>query len=416
MSISNKSLSMQRLHIKMHFYLCPDVQHFYAGYVKQYPAGRFWMATAITMCCLASACSCSSSSNRTDSQDSDSLEFRDTSSQEQHDTSSSMSQPPDVLSGLESQPEIKWIDIPSGNFDFGSPESTPCRAPIAEQPLQIVLTHSFIISDSEITQSQWKTLDIQNPSKIADENTPVTFINFYEAAVWCNKLSKLEGYDICYDFTSCSGDAGASYPENLEQSDSFSSWNANYNFNCSNDIHLYYAYYQCPGYRLPTVVEWEYAAKAGTMTHTYGGDVHYTALSYCEEEPALNDIAWYCFNSNDTLHPVKQKLPNPWGLYDMLGNAYEWTDYFFDGQPLSTTEALVADPVGPKSGLMKDRRGGVFSQTGCYVRPSRPLGGYPYTKFYHTGFRPVRTLFEETSTDSDSSTDSTTDSSRDSAD
>ncbi|MBN2714373.1 MAG: SUMF1/EgtB/PvdO family nonheme iron enzyme, partial [Deltaproteobacteria bacterium] len=135
---------------------------------------------------------------------------------------------------------------------------------------------------------------------------------------------------------------------------------------------------------------------------TYNGDVHSVPLSYCEEEPALEDIAWYCSNSGDEAHPVKQKKPNPWGLYDMLGNVYEWTDYFADGQSLSnTSETMIVDPIGPTEGKRKDLRGGYFKETGCYVRPSRLFSIYPYARRYHSGFRPVRTLFDD-EVDSDS--------------
>ncbi|MBN2342096.1 MAG: SUMF1/EgtB/PvdO family nonheme iron enzyme [Deltaproteobacteria bacterium] len=320
----------------------------------------------------------------------------------------------DELTGNERIPETNFVHISDGSFIFGSPTERPCRAPLIEIETSVTLTHSFLIAEAEISQHEWQALDLPNPSKNVGENKPVTFISFYEAAVWCNKLSKMEGYDTCYDFSNCTGHAGSGYPDGMEQSDELSSWNSNYNFNCPSDIHKFNNYYSCPGYRLPTTAEWEYAAKAGTTSHTYGGDVHYTALSYCEDEPALNDIAWYCFNSGDTLHPVKQKLPNPWGLYDILGNVYEWTDFWSDGQSLDGTnqpsDVVLVDPQGPTIGRRKDLRGGKFKLTGCYTSPSYQSGDYPYAKRYDSGFRPVRTLFEETSTDSDSSTDSTTDS------
>ncbi|MBN2719153.1 MAG: SUMF1/EgtB/PvdO family nonheme iron enzyme, partial [Deltaproteobacteria bacterium] len=121
--------------------------------------------------------------------------------------------------------------------------------------------------------------------------------------------------------------------------------------------------------------------------------------SYCEEEPALEDIAWYCNNSGDEVHPVKQKLLNPWGLYDMLGNVYEWTDYYFHGQSLNDNSddspITLTDPIGPSSGTHHELRGGTFDKTGCYVRPSRSLFEYSTQRIYNTGFRPVRTLFDD---------------------
>jgi formylglycine-generating enzyme required for sulfatase activity len=84
--------------------------------------------------------------------------------------------------------------------------------------------------------------------------------------------------------------------------------------------------YDCPGYHLPTGAEWEYAARAGTNTTVYAGDVIERGPMYtCYCDQVLWPIAWYCANAGPMTHPVGQKLPNAWGLYDMIGNAEEWT-------------------------------------------------------------------------------------------
>ncbi|MBN2342187.1 MAG: SUMF1/EgtB/PvdO family nonheme iron enzyme, partial [Deltaproteobacteria bacterium] len=110
------------------------------------------------------------------------------------------------------------------------------------------------------------------------------------------------------------------------------------------------------------------------------------------------DIAWYCNNSNDQLHPVAWKQPNPWGLYDMLGNVSEWVDYFTDGESLDYMDGHpgedLIDPIGRTSGTSKDIRGFEFRSIGCRVRASRQNPQTPDVRGIFTGFRPVRTLFE----------------------
>jgi formylglycine-generating enzyme required for sulfatase activity len=91
-------------------------------------------------------------------------------------------------------------------------------------------------------------------------------------------------------------------------------------------------------YRLPTEAEWEYACRAWTSTRfSYGDDPGYTNLT---------NYAWYWNNSVGTSHPVGQKLPNPWGLYDMHGNVWEWCEDWIDTYP----GGIAVDPQGPSWG------------------------------------------------------------------
>jgi len=104
--------------------------------------------------------------------------------------------------------------------------------------------------------------------------------------------------------------------------------------------------------RLPTEAEWEYAARAGSTGETYG---------------PLDEIAWYGENGSHTIHPVGQKLPNAFGLYDMLGNVWQWCqDWFGPYSPGSAT-----DPQGPPAGELRITRGGCFYCDAIHERAAR---------------------------------------------
>jgi formylglycine-generating enzyme required for sulfatase activity len=104
--------------------------------------------------------------------------------------------------------------------------------------------------------------------------------------------------------------------------------------------------------RLPTEAEWEYACRAGT-TGAYAGN------------GSLDDMGWYTSNSSSKTHPVGQKKPNAWGLYDMHGNVYEWCgDWYADKYPTGAAK----DPTGPASGESRVLRGGSWDLYPQYCR------------------------------------------------
>ncbi len=124
------------------------------------------------------------------------------------------------------------------------------------------------------------------------------------------------------------------------------------------------------GARLPTEAEWEYAARAGTTTARYG---------------ELDDIAWYLKNSEGGAKPVGQKLPNAFGLFDMLGNVWEWTADWYGERYYDSGE--IEDPAGPPEGTLRVMRGGSWSGNPRYVRVSFRNWLEPDDKSFGLGFR-----------------------------
>ena len=125
------------------------------------------------------------------------------------------------------------------------------------------------------------------------------------------------------------------------------------------------------GLRLPTEAEWEYACRAGTTTARYG---------------MLNDIAWYNGNASGTTHAVATKLPNALGLYDTLGNVWEWCQDWYG--PYSS--GSVTNPTGPATGSYRLLRGGGWNYSSGYCRASQRNGSTPDFLVNIIGFRVVR--------------------------
>ena len=192
--------------------------------------------------------------------------------------------------------------LPAGTFVMGSDFE---KAVDFEKPVHhATLTKPFYIGVHEVTQEQYKKLMGENPSEEKAPQHPVTHVSWTDAVRFCETLSNLPEEKA----------AGRTY-------------------------------------RLPTEAEWEYACRAGTTTE----------YSFGNDEPQLGDYAWFGDNSNYTTHVVGQKKPNPWGLYDMHGNVYEWCQDWCNGYPGDS----VVDPDGPPTGSDRVLRGG------SWVSPAR---------------------------------------------
>jgi formylglycine-generating enzyme required for sulfatase activity len=231
-----------------------------------------------------------------------------------------------------------------------------------ENQHEVTLTNDFEIQTTEVTQGQFQELMSYNPSVLTrcGLDCPVDSVNWYEAAAYCNALSEIAGLARCYE---CAGSG-----ESVECGPSES----------------YDTPYNCPGYRLPTEAEWEYAARSGTTAATYGD---------------LFAVAWYWDNSgmpdHGTPHPVGTRMASPWGLYDMLGNVSEWCHDRHDNDYRVRTPydpAPTTDPSGPEEGSDRVCRGGgwrFFAETN---RAANRSWAPPGDRFFYRGFRPVRTL------------------------
>jgi formylglycine-generating enzyme required for sulfatase activity len=220
--------------------------------------------------------------------------------------------------------------IPSGSFE----------RTVSGKNYTITLS-PFLIGSCEVTQKEWTDMMGNNPSSFSGDDHPVENVNWYDALRYCNELSKDEDLDPVYEI----GDGGTPTVE------------ADFSKN---------------GYRLPTEAEWEYAA-CGGQNYSYAGS------------NTPDDVAWHSGNSGRKTHPVGEKLPNGYGLYDMNGNVWEWC---WDWETAYAGENET-DPTGPESGMKRVNRGGAWDRDGKDAVSSRYSDGPTY-KGSTLGFRVVR--------------------------
>ncbi|MDG2184034.1 MAG: SUMF1/EgtB/PvdO family nonheme iron enzyme, partial [Mariniblastus sp.] len=226
---------------------------------------------------------------------------------------------------------MKMRLIPPGQFMMGSGNGQPSERPVHT----VVLTRPYYVSVYEVTQKEYEQVTGKNPSRWIDGKNPVEQVNWSEATQFCQQLSKVTAEQ----------QIGRRY-------------------------------------QLPTEAEWEYACRAGTTTpYNFGSD-----------SADLNDHAWHLANSGKQPHPVGQKKPNAWGLFDMHGNVWEWCRDGFD----KYTTSRKTDPTGSTS----VKRGRVFRgfscvQTSVECRSSFRGGLDPKLRYDSGGFRVVLAIPDE---------------------
>ena len=213
---------------------------------------------------------------------------------------------------------IEMVVIPGGSFDMGSKGASPDEMPVHE-----VSISPFWMDRYEVVQEEFRKYQLPDPSHFKGQRKPLEQINWTDAALYCNERSRAEGLKPCYDEKTWECDFAAD------------------------------------GYRLPTEAEWEYACRAGSNTR----------YSFGNSSGSLKDHAWYTENSSATTHPVGQKKPNAWGLYDMHGNVAEWCEDFY-AEGYDAAPGAAADPRGPPSGDERVLRGGSWRSSADACRAS----------------------------------------------
>ncbi len=220
---------------------------------------------------------------------------------------------------------IQFKRLPGGTFTMGSQEERGRNTP----QHSVTITKPFEIGIHEVTQKQYEAVMGTNPSVYKGSDHPVDSVSWNQAVEFCRKLSDMPAEKA----------AG----------------------------HVY---------RLPTEAEWEYACRAGTSSIFCFGD----------DESQLGDYAWFGITTKPTSHPVGQKEPNLWGIYDMHGNVYEWCQDFYAPYPAGA----VTDPQGGETGPERVLRGGGLSNAASYCRSADRSYIAPETNKHSYGFRVVR--------------------------
>jgi formylglycine-generating enzyme required for sulfatase activity len=247
---------------------------------------------------------------------------------------------------------MKLVLIPKGTFTMGSPPSEQVGdlTREADEPQhEVTISKEYYLGIHEVTQSQYMRVMGENPSEfqgdrvaehdpqtgqrvkeIDSSNHPVESISWRNAVEFCKRLSEL--------------------PEEKKAG---------------------------RVYRLPTEAEWEYACRAGSKTaFSFGESTRPTA--------DLGEYAWFTRNSNEQSHPVGEKKPNAWGLYDMHGNVWEWCSNWYGEYPIGA----VTDPVGPPEGTFRVQRGGSWFFEPARCRSACRIGLLSPSRYMHDlGFR-----------------------------
>lgn len=225
---------------------------------------------------------------------------------------------------------MEFVLIPAGEFEMGSPSDEEDRGDEEGPVHEVTIEQVYYLGTYEVTQEQWVEVMGDNPSDSnKGDNYPVEDVSWNDVQEFVEKLNEMEGTDK---------------------------------------------------YRLPSEAEWEYACQAGTTTR----------YSFGDDESDLSEYGWYEGNSGRETHPVGQKLPNPWGLYDMHGNVYEWVQDRYHND----YEGAPTDGSAWESGSSSARvsRGGSWLGNARYCRSTNRDLDDPGNRLDYLGFRLLRAV------------------------
>ncbi len=245
----------------------------------------------------------------------------------------------------------KMVLVKPGSFSLGG------DAPAEPDEIgnKVEITRSLYVGSAEVTRGFWKDLTgedptdrsgsdcfrSENPVNISDD-FPVFCVDWFEVIQFANDLSRWEGFDECYS----NGGETVKWVKGVD----------------------------CNGYRLPTETEWEYIARGGKSA-VYAGS------------KKVGLVGWHEGNSGKHPNPVAQKDPNPFEIYDMSGNVWEWTwDWYGD-----YSDQSQKDPTGPEYGTERVLRGGSWGNSIHHLRVGNRFHRSPNHKNSQLGFRLVRT-------------------------
>jgi formylglycine-generating enzyme required for sulfatase activity len=219
--------------------------------------------------------------------------------------------------------KMDFVLIHPGKFRMGFDNGDAGERPVHK----VTITKPFYMGIYEVTQAQWKAIMGENPATFKGDDLPVENVSWEHCQKFVARLKEKAGQGM-----TC---------------------------------------------RLPTEAEWEYACRAGSRaTYCFGDD-----------DLGLGEYAWYTRNSEKKTHPVGQKKPNAWGLYDMHGNVWEWCADWYDARYYGKSPGK--DPQGPASGDYRVLRGASWYDSPDIVRSAFRYWDYPSYASKYAGCRLV---------------------------